>query len=1280
MKRVPLPLRSFFLLVACIALAAPAGAANLRVMTIGLGTGTVTSMPAGINCGSSTGTCDRNTTGMVTLTAADGPQSVFAGWEGDCTGGGPMMRSCMVNLDTDRAVRARFNLTFTIPPLTDMTVTGIRNYLMTNGNVNTPARFLAALRQDFKQNWILMSRSESLQTGIARLPRFLLPSEDARNTFTFGMTRHSAYPGADPNAIEYMEWQDGDKNFHFHEIVLDRIEALLNTPPPPPAAPRPPRVSVEARDREIYPDNARCFQCHSTRNVLSSNGAPGTTGIPANSVAWKNKPNWDTYDSWGGMLPFNRDRIYKGSVEAAAFRKLFNLWNWRDNHAVRSFLEQLELQPSTLTLPASQRITRLGAGGANDGHIQFGFDDGIVTTEPPLPAGLATTPVSYSFDGAAGTSSFDVKNDGQFLTLHHSIPPFDDEGRGVEFFDLLGGLGVVRELPTPPLKPNLNQQRVAHEVVHHEYVTGSVRMDIRPLALAISNGCLTMANAGSLSTPARRMFFTTRNGMTLAEVRQDVERLAGNPESRTESIPRRKADIQKLNLDRTGDPYLVLPENGLIQQYGSSTPDATSTSVERLRQEVFRRRPNELGDPDSTPMGGVLVDRESYGFNTDKVALYRYFLEPLGVSVDKWSMSVRGRSRAYGFADVFNTYTTTLTNELTASLTARPFPGLDPPFPAPPGDCTPLFAAIDRSFAALPDATGVPKYSDVQRILNKACIECHGGLRYPPFDPIFDAEYLDLSEDETVGIASRLDRSWERIVMGGFVTANPDTSYLVDRIEEGAEKCPDSTATTPPRMPCGGPWLSKTDILTIRRWIAGPPAHANTVGDPHIRTVDGTNYDFQSAGEFVVLRGEGMEIQARQSPVPTNTPLGPDAHSGLSSCVSLNTAVAVRVGRHRISYQPNVSGEPDPNGLQLRIDGKLTTLGERGVVLSGGGRVLPTTARGIQIELPGGTDVIVTPGFWEHHQLWYLNIDVRHARATEGVMGTINPGGWLPALPDGTLLGPRPADLAQRHQDLYVTFADAWRVTDQTSLFDYARGTSTRTFTLRSWPGFEPQSCLVPQSFNPRIAPPLPPLPAAVARQHCAPIVAPDQRKNCEQDVMVTGEVAFARTYLAEQTILTNALPAAPVLLFPGKNGIDLASTVSFRWNKTRDANDDRVTYLQCIWPTGDVLTFNHCRELPRHLTILDGYNVNLLLLLLAILLALLILLFLRYRRARILAGMLLLLVLVAVILLFYYGRATTLTHEVTLQPGRTYFWKVIAQDGKGGTVESETRRLATKR
>ena len=97
-------------------------------------------------------------------------------------------------------------------------------------------------------------------------------------------------------------------------------------------------------------------------------------------------------------------------------------------------------------------------------------------------------------------------------------------------------------------------------------------------------------------------------------------------------------------------------------------------------------------------------------------------------------------------------------------------------------------------------------------------------------------------------------------------------------------------------------------------------------GDPHLTTVDGVHYDFQSAGEFVVLRDrDGLEIQTRQTPVATASAIA-DSYTGLTTCVSLNTAVAARVGTHRVTFQPNLSGVPDPAGLQLRVDGNLAAL------------------------------------------------------------------------------------------------------------------------------------------------------------------------------------------------------------------------------------------------------------------------------------------------------------------------------------------------------------------
>ena len=347
---------------------------------------------------------------------------------------------------------------------------------------------------------------------------------------------------------------------------------------------------------------------------------------------------------------------------------------------------------------------------------------------------------------------------------------------------------------------------------------------------------------------------------------------------------------------------------------------------------------------------------------------------------------------------------------------------------------------------------------------------------------------------------------------------------------------------------------------------------------------------------------------------------------------------------------------------------------------------MPTAARsGIQIQFPGGTDIIITPELWEYRQLWHLNIDLRSARASDGLMGAIAPGNWLPALSDGTFLGPRPDDLTQRYQDLYEKFADSWRVTDATSLFHYAPGTSTSTFTVDSWPGFAVQRCELPKQIEggAPTQPPQRPLPIETARQQCAALVQADLRANCEADVMVTGEISFAKSYLLTEQILRNAPPAPPTLLFPEDDKIDLDSAINFTWKKTADKEGDGLTYMHCVWPADQLHTFNQCTDLPKQMGMFTGLS-NLgrcgwLLLLLIILLVVLIVLYVRRRRIVLL--LIAIVVLVAIVLVFYFCRPRDMFRSVSaLQPGQAYYWKVVVDDGKGGTVESETRRFAVKR
>ena len=81
----------------------------LNVTRAGAGTGTVTSNPAAINCGS---TCSANflSGAVVTLTATPDAGSDFGGWSGDCAGAG----ACVVTMSSVRNVTATFKRTPTL--------------------------------------------------------------------------------------------------------------------------------------------------------------------------------------------------------------------------------------------------------------------------------------------------------------------------------------------------------------------------------------------------------------------------------------------------------------------------------------------------------------------------------------------------------------------------------------------------------------------------------------------------------------------------------------------------------------------------------------------------------------------------------------------------------------------------------------------------------------------------------------------------------------------------------------------------------------------------------------------------------------------------------------------------------------------------------------------------------------------------------------------------------------------------------------------------------------
>ena len=82
---------------------------TLSVSKTGSGTGTVTSSPAGINCGSEC-SAEYESGTEVTLSASEDPGSLFTGWSGACSGSG----ECKVTMSEAKSVSANFAPAFAL--------------------------------------------------------------------------------------------------------------------------------------------------------------------------------------------------------------------------------------------------------------------------------------------------------------------------------------------------------------------------------------------------------------------------------------------------------------------------------------------------------------------------------------------------------------------------------------------------------------------------------------------------------------------------------------------------------------------------------------------------------------------------------------------------------------------------------------------------------------------------------------------------------------------------------------------------------------------------------------------------------------------------------------------------------------------------------------------------------------------------------------------------------------------------------------------------------------
>ncbi|BAY64250.1 hypothetical protein NIES22_43450 [Calothrix brevissima NIES-22] len=301
-------------------------------------------------------------------------------------------------------------------------------------------------------------------------------------------------------------------------------------------------------------------------------------------------------------------------------------------------------------------------------------------------------------------------------------------------------------------------------------------------------------------------------------------------------------------------------------------------------------------------------------------------------------------------------------------------------------------------------------------------------------------------------------------------------------------------------------------------------------GDPHLITFDGLRYSFQTVGEFILVKSNDndLEVQVRQTPV--------------NSSLSLNSAVAMKVGRDRVALYSQDLPDADST-TPLRINGKPVLIKDDFISLSRRGKIAKQ-GNSYVVDFPSGEKLVATLA--QVGGNYYFNVSpfvYNQPQRISGLLGDFNGKpdddqkirggsalaskstyGDVKKVLDLVGIGQLPLSLDGAEKlyfdQVYKDFGNSWRVKQQESLFDYPKGKTTVNYTDTSFPDKYLKLEMLSSDQIEK------------ARHACTEAkVSQDLMEGCIFDVGFSGFSEFART-----TAEINGYINTVKKLFPGVN------------------------------------------------------------------------------------------------------------------------------------------------